>query len=411
LIIWLDVSGLNGQNLVYQNNMNKKFKKLSLILLIGIILISFGLGSLFGKSQVVCQVCPPEDVNFSLFWEAWKILEERFVEPQKIDTQVMIYGAISGMVESLGDPYTIFLNPERSKVFSEDISGKFEGVGMEIGIRERELQVVAPLEGTPAQRAGLRAGDKIMKIDGEPSLDITIEEAVSLIRGPKGTEVILTIFREDWDEARDIEIERAVIEIPSLKWELKEGDIAYIRLYHFTQIADYEFNKAAMEILNSPAKRIVLDLRNNPGGYLEVAQDIAGWFLENGQIVAIEDFGEGEKEYKAEGLGRFSDYPIVCLINKGTASGSEILAGALRDNRGVIIIGERSFGKGSVQELVRLRDGSNLKITIAKWLTPKRESIADIGLEPDIEIEMSEEDYLEGKDPQLEKAIEIVKGL
>lgn len=375
-------------------------------------LASFGLGILFGKSSVVCQVCPPEDIDFSLFWEAWRTLEDKFVEPERFDIQEMIYGAISGMVKALEDPYTTFLDPEKSKIFSEDISGEFEGVGMEIGIRKGELRVIAPLEGTPAQKAGLRAGDKIIEIDGEPSLDISIEEAVSLIRGPKGTEVTLTIFREDWGESREIKITRAVIEIPSLKWELKEGDIAYIKIYHFTQRAAFEFNDMAIEILNSPAKRIILDLRNNPGGYLEVAQDITGWFLKRGQIVAIEVFGEGEeKEYKAKGAGSFSEYPIVCLINKGTASGSEILVGALRDNRGIIIIGERSFGKGSVQELVRLKDGSNLKITIAKWLTPKRELITDVGIEPDIEIEMTEEDYQEERDPQLEKAIEVVKGL
>jgi len=387
-------------------------KKLSLIFIIVVMLTSFGLGTFFGKSSVVCQVCPPEDLDFSLFWEAWRTLEDKFVEPERLDIQEMIYGAISGMVKALEDPYTTFLDPEKSKIFSEDISGEFEGVGMEIGIREEELQVIAPLEGTPAQRAGLRAGDKIIKIDGESALDITIEEAVSLIRGPKGTEVTLTIFREDWEETREIKIIRAIIEIPSLRWELKEGDIAYIKLYHFTQRASSKFDTMAVEILNSPAKRIILDLRNNPGGYLEVAQDITGWFLKRGQVVAIEVLGEGEeKEYKSKRAGAFLEYPVVCLINKGSASGAEILVGALRDNRGVIIIGEGSFGKGSVQELIRLKDGSNLKITIAKWLTPNRESITDVGIKPNIEIEITEEDYQEGRDPQLEKAIEVVKEL
>ncbi len=387
-------------------------KKLSLIFIIVTILVSFGLGILFGKSSVICQICPPEDLDFSLFWEAWRTLEDKFVEPERLDIQKMIYGAISGMIKTLEDPYTTFLDPEKSKIFSEDISGEFEGVGMEIGIKEEKLQVIAPLEGTPAQRAGLRAGDKIIEIDGQSASGITIEEAVSLIRGPKGTEVVLSIFREDWEETRDVKIIRAIIEIPSLRWELKEEDIAYIKLYHFTQKASSKFDTMAVEILNSPAKRIVLDLRNNPGGYLEVAQDITGWFLKRNQIVTIEVLGEGkEKEYKSKREGAFFEYPVVCLINKGSASGAEILVGALRDNRGVIIIGEGSFGKGSVQELVRLKDGSNLKITIAKWLTPNRESITDIGIEPDIEIEMTEEDYLEGRDPQLEKAIEIIKEL
>ena len=386
--------------------------RLTLIFLIGAMLVNFGLGIWFGKSQVICSVCPPEDLDFSLFWESWRVLQEKYVESEKFSTQEMIYGAISGMVKSLEDPYTLFLSPEQSKRFSENISGEFEGVGMEIGIRKGELQVIAPLEGTPAQKAGLRAGDKIIKIDDTPTSDIIIEEAVDLIRGPKGTEVTLTIFRKDWGESREIKVKRAVIEIPSLKWELKEEDIAYIQLYHFTKKAKFDFRNTALEIINSPAKRIILDLRNNPGGYLEIAQNIADWFLERDQIVVIEDFGEGQqKEYKTERTGSFFGYPIVCLINQGSASASEILAGALRDNREIILIGERSFGKGSVQELTSLRDGSNLKITIAKWLTPKGELITDVGLEPDIKIEMTEEDYQEGRDPQLEKAMEIIKNL
>ena len=387
-------------------------KDLVTFFLLIVLLAGFGLGVLYGKTQ--CQVCPPEDLDFSLFWEAWKTLEDRFVEPDKFEnTRSLIYGAITGMIKSLEDPYTTFLDPQESKVFSEDIAGKFEGVGMEIGMRKGELVVIAPLEGTPAQKAGLRAGDRIIRIDGESALDITVDEAVRLIRGPEGTDVVLTISREEWDDPRDITVTRGVIEIPSLKWELKEEDVAYIKIYHFTQKASLDFNEIAIDILNSSAKRIVLDLRNNPGGYLEVAQDIAGWFLERGEIVAIEDFGGkiDSVEYLAKGPARFSDYPLVCLINGGSASGAEILAGALRDNRGTIIIGERSFGKGSVQELVEMSDGSNLKITIAKWLTPEGKSISDVGLEPDIEIEMTEEDYEQERDPQLDRAIEAVKGL
>jgi carboxyl-terminal processing protease len=377
------------------------------------ILVAFGLGTWYGKSQVVCKVCPPEEVDFSLFWEAWDTLKEKFVDKGKFDVQEMIYGAISGMVESLDDPYTIFLNPEDTKKFIEDVSGTFEGVGMEIGMREGKLQVIAPLERTPAQRAGLRAGDRIMEVDGKSTADMTIDEAVNLIRGPKGTEVVLTIYREEWGETREIKIVRDVIEVPSLEWELKEGNIAYLKLYHFSERAAFDFQMAAIEILNSEADRIILDLRNNPGGYLEVAQDIAGWFLEKGDIVTIEDFGEGEEDvlYKAEGNATLLPYPIVVLINEGTASGSEILAGALRDNRGVKLIGQTSFGKGSVQELEKLEEGSSLKITIARWLTPLGQLITDEGLEPDIEVELTDEDYEAKRDPQLDKAIEIIKNL
>jgi len=381
-----------------------------ILILIGAV---FSSGYFFGKSQVVCKICPPEEIDLSLFWETWKKLEEKFVSPEKLDIQKMIYGAISGMVKSLGDPYTTFLNPEDTKKFLEDVTGQFEGVGMEIGIRKGQLQVIAPLEGTPAQRAGLRAGDRIMKINDTLTADITIDEAVNLIRGPKGTEVTLTIFREEWQTTKEIKIVRAVIEVPSLKWELKEGNIAYLRLYHFSKKASFDFAKAAIEILNSPAEKIILDLRNNPGGYLEVAQDISGWFLERGQTVAIEDFGQKteQKIYKAKGNARLLQYPMVILINQGSASGSEILAAALRDNRGIKLIGEKSFGKGSVQELEELREGSSLKITVARWLTPSGELITDKGLEPDIEVEMTEEDYAEERDPQLEKAIEVIKNL
>jgi len=360
---------------------------------------------------VVCPVCPPEKVDFSLFWEAYHKLQEKFVDKEKFDVQKMIYGAISGMVKSLEDPYTIFFPPEEAKRFEEDVKGVFEGVGMEIGIRKGQLQVIAPLEGAPAQRAGLRAGDKIIKIDDKSTVDMTIEEAVNLIRGPKGTEVTLTIFREEWEKVREFKITRAKIEIPSLKWEIKNEDIAYLKLYHFSEKAGSDFEIAAFEILNSPAKKIILDLRNNPGGYLEVAQDIAGWFLEKGQTVVIEDFGQGKEQnkYLSQGPSRLLEYPLVILINEGSASGSEILAGTLRDNRGIILIGEKTFGKGSVQELERLREDSFLKITVAKWLTPKGQSITDVGLEPDRVVEMTEEDYEEGRDPQLDEAIEIIR--
>lgn len=389
-------------------NLKQKF-----VLFFLILLLVFASGFWFGKSQVVSPVCPPEDVDLSLFWETWKTIEEKYVDREKLNVQEMIYGAIAGMIESLKDPYTVFLKPEESKKFLEDVKGFFEGVGMEIAIKGGQLQIVAPLEGTPAQKAGLRPGDKILKVDGKSTTDITIDTAINWIRGPKGTEVTLTIYREEWGKEKDIKITRGVIDIPSLKLEIKNGDIAYLKLYHFSEKASYDFREAAFKILASPAQKIILDLRNNPGGYLDIAQDIAGWFLEKKQVVAIEDFGEGreQREILAEGNAKLFNYPVVVLINKGSASGSEILAGALRDNRGIKLIGETSFGKGSVQELTNLRGGFSLKITIAKWLTPKGESITDKGLEPDIKVEMTEKDYEEGRDPQLDKALEVMKNL
>jgi carboxyl-terminal processing protease len=388
-------------------------RKYNLIFLALVIFLSFGIGVWIGRIQIVCDVCPPEDINFSLFWESYYKIKEKFVDNNKIDTQEIIYGAISGMVKSLDDPYTVFFSPKDTKRFTEDVKGVFEGVGMEIGIRKGQLQVIAPLEGTPAQKAGLLAGDKILKVDDNSTAEITIEEAVDLIRGPRGTDVVLTIYREDWQESKEITITRGVIEVPSLRWELLENDsIVYLKLYQFSQKAGFDFRKAVFEILDTPPKKIIIDLRNNPGGYLEIAQEIAGWFLEKGELVVVEEFGDGSKiEYKANGNPAFLDYKVVVLINEGSASGSEILAGALRDNRNIPLIGEKSFGKGSVQELVELREGSSLKITVAKWLTPDGHLITEIGLEPDIEVKMTIEDYKEDRDPQLYKAIEVLQSL
>ena len=353
----------------------------------------------------------PEKVDFSLFWDVWLLLEKKY--PQELDYQAMVYGAISGMVDSLDDPYTTFFNPEEARIFKEDVKGVFEGVGMEIGIRKNQLTVIAPLEGTPAQKAGFLPGDIIVKIDDVSTMDISVEQAVKLIRGVSGTEVILTVFREDWTETKEIKVVRSTIKVPSLKWELKEDNIAYIRLYHFSEEANDDFEDIAKEILNSPAEKMILDLRGNPGGYLQVAQDITGWFLEKGDIVTIEDFGEDKKprNYEARGNSRLLDYPIVILINQGSASASEIMAGALRDNRGVKLVGETSFGKGSVQEFDEFGDSSGLKVTVAKWLTPNGDYISEVGLTPDIEVEMTIDDYNEERDPQLDKAIEILKGL
>lgn len=395
------------------------------VVFISAVLISFRLGNIiswkkaynagFNSGVASCKVCPPEDLDFSLFWKVWKDLNEKFYDPSKFNIQKMIYGAISGMVNSLDDPYTVFFDPPQTKEFEEETKGTFEGIGAEIDKKKGEILIVAPLEGTPAQKAGLRPGDKILKIDDTATQDLTTEEAVKLIRGPQGTIVTLTILREGWEKSQEFKITRAVIMIPSLKWELKtasNGDkIAYIKIYQFSEQADSDFSKIAIEILKTPAEKIVLDLRDNPGGYLDTAQNIAGWFLKRGSLILIEDFGEGKEknEYKAEGNETLFNFPIVILINNGSASASEIVAGALRDNRDVKLIGETSFGKGLVQELEHLGDGSSLKITVAKWLTPKGQSLIDNGLEPDIKVEMTEKDYEEAKDPQLDKALEVIQ--
>ncbi len=355
----------------------------------------------------------PEEVDFSLFWEAWKKLERKYLEKDEINYQNMVYGAIRGMVASLEDPYTVFFKPQETEELQEELSGKYEGVGMEISVRDGQLVVISPLENTPAMEAGIRPGDKILMINDTYTQDLPVEEAARLIRGPRGTEVTLTVYREKWPEPKEITLKRELIKIPTLKWELKDENIAWVRIYQFNQIITTEFKKATLEILNSKVEKIILDLRNNPGGYLDKAQEIAGWFLEEGDVVVWQDSGKEKerKSYRSYGPSTFIDYPTVILINKGSASGAEILAGALRDQRNIKLIGETSFGKGSVQEQVFLSDGSSLKVTTSKWLTPKGDSIDDNGLEPDIEVEMTDEDFEEEKDPQLEEAIEILNSL
>ena len=390
-----------------ERKLNKIFVSVSIIVIAS---FTFGFGFYFGKLQ--CKICQPEEIDFSLFWEAYQTLKENFIDKGKLDVQKIIYGAISGMTQSLEDPYTTFFNPSETKKFLEDVKGTFEGVGMEIGIKNNRLTVIAPLEGTPAERAGIRAGDEILKIDDKLSEGMSADEAVDLIRGPKGTKVTLTISREGWEEPKEIELVREVIKIPNLKWEIKEGNIAYIKIYQFSERTNTDFSKLALEILKSPAKKIILDVRNNPGGLLDKVVDVAGWFLGKESPVVIEERGDGQqKVYKSPGPGRFSTYPVVVLINNGSASGAEILAGALRDDRNITLIGENSFGKGSVQEPFTLSNDSMLKITIAKWLTPKGKSISEVGLKPDVEIKMTEEDYEKDLDPQLDRAIEIIKNL
>ncbi len=396
-----------------------KIKKiLNKTLVVMIVIVSGFLVFIFGFQYGYKQIPePPEGlpkgVDVSLLWDVWQRIEEKY--PGEIDYQQMIFGAAMGLVEGLGDPHTTFFPPEESRIFRENISGAFQGVGMEIGIRKGSLTVIAPLEGTPAQRAGLLSGDKIIKIEDIYTRDITVQRAVKLIRGEKGTKINLAILREGWDKTKNFEIIRDVIKIPSVGLEILEEGIAKIAIHHFSGNLNFEFGEIADRIINDDSiEKIILDLRNNPGGLLNKAKSIAGWFLENGKIVTIQSFGadKEQEKYLARGNELLKDYPIVVLINQGSASGAEILAAALRDNRdGVKLVGEVSFGKGSVQEPVQIRGGSLLKITIAHWLTPKGELISDIGLKPDIIVELTEEDYKEEKDSQVEEAIRILKAI
>jgi len=383
------------------------------IVLVIAFLIVFALGAWIGATKIAYHVPQPGTIDFSLFWDAYNKLQQNYINPSKITNQKIVYGAISGMANSLGDPYTNFFDPQQAQKFQQDLTGSFEGIGAEIGIKKDLLTIIAPLKGTPAEKAGLKSGDVVVKIDGKDATNMTADEAVDLIRGPKGTPVTLTILRDGWNNTKDIKIVRDTIKVPSIEWSLKNEDVAYIQIYQFDDTLPADFKTIALAILQSPAKKIVLDLRNDPGGYLEAAQNVAGWFLQKGQTVTIEDFGKAKPQqtYKADGNSELANYPIVVLINQGSASASEILSGALRDDRNVKLIGNKSFGKGCVQEVVNLTGGSFLKITIANWLTPKGSSISDVGLTPDIKIDLTDQDIQQKKDPQLDKALEIVNNL
>lgn len=354
-----------------------------------------------------------EKIDFSIFWETWRKLESRYVDKESIDYEKMFYGAVSGMVDSLGDPYTVFFTPPEATSFNEEMSGRYEGVGMVIGMKDGQLTVVSPFKDSPADLAGLKAGDKILKVDETFTGELSLEKAASIIKGEGGTAVRLLIHRDEWTEPKEISIVRQKITIPTLEWETvgENEDIAWIRIYQYNQIVASEFEKAALEILSLPIKKIVVDLRNNPGGYLDKANAVTGWFVKKGDVITLEDRGGGQeqKQYKSNGPAAFYDYPTVVLINEGSASGSEIMAGAMRDQRGIKLIGTKSFGKGSVQEQLTLSDGSSLKVTIAKWLTPNGFSINKEGLSPDIEVEMIEDNDIE--DDQLQAAIEFLENL
>ena len=351
-----------------------------------------------------------EKVDFSLFWKVWDLLKQDHIDKDKLDAQKLVYGAINGMLKATGDPYSNFFNPEESKSFSQDIEGSFEGIGAELGIKDEFLTVIAPLDNSPAQKAGLRAGDKILKVDDKIVADFTIDEAVNLIRGKKGTEVKLTILHEGDNETKEVSIVRDTIEVKSVKLEFKDDGIAYVKITKFSDSTDKEFNLAANEIISKKAHGIILDLRNNPGGLLDKSVEVASRMMPKGKVVVAEEDSAGKKEsLYTSGGDKLSSIPMVVLVNEGSASASEILAGALKDNQGLTLIGKKTFGKGCVQQLMDLPGGSSVKITVAKWLTPNGDYIQDKGINPDIEVEMTSDDYNNNRDPQLDKAMEILK--
>ena len=355
-------------------------------------------------------VVNPDDVfDFNLYWEVWDSLKQNHVDKNKIKNKDLFYGSLKGMAAAADDPYTVFMDPTTAKEFADDLAGTFEGIGAEVGMRNDIVTVIAPLDGMPAQKAGLRAGDKIYAIDGTSTIGLTVDEAVRAIRGKKGTQVKLTILRGSNAKSQDISITRDIIIVKSVKTEMRSDGIFVIKVTNFNDDTLNLFNAAVSEALLKSPKGIILDLRNNPGGYLDTAVAMASEWIDGGPVV-VEQFGENKRnEYPSNGRARLKNIPTVVLVNGGSASASEIVAGALRDYKKATLVGEQTYGKGSVQTLQGLSDGSSLKITIAKWLTPAGDFINEKGLAPSVVIKLEQKDIDKNVDPQMNKALEILK--
>jgi carboxyl-terminal processing protease len=378
--------------------------------------VGFVVGTQTPKSIVIKGVSNMEtpaevSADFSTFWEAWGVLKEKQINAAKTDPQKMVEGAILGLTGSFNDPYTTYFNAANSKEFTDDVRGNFGGVGMEIGIKEGNIVVVAPLKDSPAERAGLKPKDIIISVDGKSVAGMSVDEAVKLIRGEIGTVVKFSIFRATWTKPRNFDVTRENIQIPTLDWKFVGNKVAYVQLYGFNENALPLFGNAVNDAIGQGAKGFIIDLRNNPGGYLESAVSIAGWLLEKDSVVVTERFSTGLKNsFPADGNGKLKDTPVVVIINSGSASAAEILAGALHDDRGVKLVGEKSFGKGTVQELIPLKDKSTIKVTIANWLTPKGTLIDKNGIDPDYKVALPDDWKKGDPDPQLNKAIEVING-
>ena len=408
-----------------------KFVNLKVIL---IVVLAFLLGWQFGQREVEFKWAnykptisidnkePPKSVNvdFKLFWDSWDLLSRSYLDKKALDPQKMFYGAISGMVSSLGDPYTFFLPPDVQKTSKEELNGSFEGVGIQLGFnKEKRLVVVSPLTGTPAEKAGIKPQDIIIKIDDKDTTNITLPEAVSLIRGPKGTEINLTILREEDVDSRVFTLKRDTIVVKSVEVSFKNSPggktIAIIKLSRFGERTKQEWEAVVTDVVSQKVEGIILDVRNNPGGFLEGAVYIASEFLDGGDVV-LQENSQGERtSFKVNRSGQLTTIPLVVLINKGSASASEIVAGAFQDRKRGKLVGEKSFGKGTIQEAEDLPGGTGIHITVAKWLTPNGRWVNDIeGLEPDVTLEMDREDDTTrpsdgSKDPQLDEAIKLLE--
>jgi carboxyl-terminal processing protease len=390
-----------------------RFKSLLLTLLI------FGLGLFAGRYLLPAlehpAITPLRVVNsesgqrqfiFPTFWEAWDILHEDFIG--ELNERDLFYGAVAGMLRAAGDPYTVFSDPDETKQLEETLSGSFSGVGIEIGTRNGLVKVIAPLQGSPADTAGVQAGDTIVAINQNPlTPDMSLDDVVRQIRGPKNSEVTLTVVHENANETADIAIKRDTIEVDSVLLALDEQKIAHLTITSFNAETAGDFRRLAQQALKAGAQGVVLDLRNNPGGFLQSAVEVSSEFLQPGLVVVSErgQAGANQRDHRTSGRPTLSHLPVVLLVNGGSASASEIVAGALLDHRKAPIVGETTFGKGSVQELRELKDGSSVRITVAKWYTPTGHSINEQGIEPTVPLA---QDLSTDLDEPLERAREEI---
>ncbi len=355
---------------------------------------------------------PTDIADFEEFWKVWKLLDEKYPQAKEHSNKERLWGSIHGLVASMRDPYTVYFPPTESKIFNDEVSGSFSGIGVEIGVKEGSLVVIAPLKNSPAEKAGIKAGDIITKVDGFAVALMSVDESIQHIRGEKGTSVIMTILRKDAPEPIDLTVIRDTINIPTIDEENLGGDIYLIRLYNFNASAADLFHKALINAKQQQKKNIIIDLRGNPGGYLEGAVSIASEILPEGQTIVSEDYGSDKKtlvhrSYGYKTLG--DDIKIIILIDKGSASASEIVAGALQDTKRATLIGETSFGKGSVQELLAVSKDTSIKITVAHWLTPNGSSISEKGITPDISISQKNPSKNAYEDETIKKTIEFIR--
>lgn len=408
---------------------NRAKKYIGVYLSVIFFVISFGMGMAVGKYLLVKNRTTGEEnivqaskvlnlrsafsksdsVDFNQFWDVWDRVKEKYVKKPVSDVD-LFYGAMQGLVASLGDPYSVYFPPKAADEFAKDLSGELEGIGAEIGVKDGQLMIIAPLPDSPAEKAGLKPGDKILAINDESTYGIDVSSAVGKIRGKDGTTVVLTTMRDRQTESAKISIVRAKIIVPSIIFSVKNNDTAYLRVMQFNADTTSELNKIIKEIQNKKLKKLVLDLRGNPGGYLQAAVDMAGEWITDGVIVSEKGADGYSADHNTQGKHRLSEINTAVLINGGSASASEIVAGALQDHKKAVLIGEKSFGKGSVQDLEDFPDGSALKLTVAEWFTPSGRNINKEGIAPDIEVKEEWEKEKVGEDKVLDKAMEALKG-